>query len=207
MGRVSRIGLSGLVQHYKLDTFVEAGTGWGESVTDALAIPALQTIHSIEIDEETYLRNMAKFGLHRYEGRVYLYHGDSREVLGTIARVLPKRARVCWFMDAHFPGSGRNNPVAMLPLTIAKEDAVPLEGEVKALIASRRDFKHDVIVVDDRCLWEADNYMGGDDPSFRVAAEWGGLEALPVAFISTHQIIRNTIDNGYVICTPREEFK
>jgi hypothetical protein len=201
MGRVGSIGLADLVRTYDLNTFVETGTGWGQSISDALLMTPLTDIRSIEIDEETYLRNNARFNLHK--PRLRLYHGDSRNVLPEIITGLSETARVLWYLDAHFPGTGRENPPKMLPLTIPAEEAVPLDGEVERLLLWR-PLSRDVIVVDDRCLFEAGGYTAGDDPRFRVN-KFTGLERLESALRFTHDILRNTIDTGYVICTPRKE--
>lgn len=138
MGQVANAGLVELVAAHNLSAFVETGTGWGVSVRDALAIPALERIHSIEIDQETYERNKSLFAS---EPRVQLWHGDSRELLPEIGRLL-WRHRVCWYLDAHFPGSARQDPVPMLPLALPPAEAVPVVKEVQR-IAALRSLKHD----------------------------------------------------------------
>jgi hypothetical protein len=89
----------------------------------------------------------------------------------------------------------------MLPVTGDAQDAVPLEGEVREILLWRATSR-DVIVVDDRCLFEPGAYEAGDDPRFRVN-QFRGLGLLESSLRYTHEITRNTIDTGYVICTPR----
>lgn len=214
MGRVGSIGLASLVESYGLNTFVEAGTGWGMSVEDALTVPQLTDIRSIEIDNEPYWRNKFRFEgeanafliLAHSKDRVHLYLGDSRKMLGPIAGELASTARVLWYLDAHFSGSGREVPVAMLPLSVPPTDAVPIEAELEALLNSGRDLSHDVIVIDDRCLFEADTYEAGDDPAFREALHSDVVVALEKSFTPTHVIRRSRKDTGYLIVTPNDHY-
>lgn len=203
MGRVGSIGLGALVETYALSVFVEAGTGWGLSVEDALTVRALTDIRSIEIDYEPFLRNEERFEIHDH---VQLYLGDSRKLLGPIAKEIPQGSRVLWYLDAHFPGSGRQKPEAMLPLTYPPKDAVPLEAELEALVESGRDLSHDVIVIDDRCLFEQDDYEAGDDPAFREALHSNAVAALVLSFTPTHKIHRSRKDTGYLIVTPNDHY-
>lgn len=198
MGRVGSIGLTRLVQEFTLDTFVETGTGWGLSVEDALMIPALTDVRSIEIDRETYLRNAEKF---LDWARVRLYRGDSRIELWFIIDALKASARVLWYLDAHFPGSGRAVPTQMLPLTTSAEDAVPLAGEVIQLLG--RNLQNDVIVIDDLCMFEPGLFEAGNDSSYREVLQSKAITTLEKALADSHNFTRVTKDNGYLICTPR----
>lgn len=60
----------------------------------------------------------------------------------------------------------------------------------------------DVFIIDDRALWEADNYEAGDIDSFRTQLQsnydLGTLEQL----LSTHKVKRTTADLGYIIFHP-----
>lgn len=198
MGQAANAGLAELVRQYNLNAFVETGTGWGLSIRDALAIPQIVVIHSIEIDRGTYDRNVAQFAA---ETRVNLWHGDSRDTILAVVQTLEREARVCWYLDAHFPGSA--NGVQMLPLRLDALDAVPIRAEVKAIQAARGTaFQNDVVIIDDRCLWEADNYSAGDIADFREQLRSDDLGALEGVLSETHRLERTTVDMGYAIFHP-----
>jgi hypothetical protein len=196
MGTLSRIGLAELVQAHGLDTLVEAGTGHGHSLLAALQVPALTDIRSIEIDYETWHRARVVFST---EPRVRLYCGDSSAVLRSLVAELGGR-KVLWFLDAHFPGSGRLEPVSML----VKGDpaaAVPIAAELTALL-THRDLSRDVVVVDDLCLFEAGSYES-DAPDLRASLGLRSLRWLDGALGRTHELTRLTLDGGYLIARPR----
>lgn len=199
MGTLSRLGLPGLVRAHGLNTLVETGTGHGHSLLAALQVPELVDIRSIEIDHETYHRNRVVFAT---EPRVRLYWGDSTDLLEEIAVELDALdRRVLWFLDAHFPGSGRLDP---LPMTVAEQSPamlVPIAGEV-SVIREHRDLSGDVIVVDDLCLFEPGNYET-DAAELRAALAFqGGLAWLDDLLKETHRCERILRDGGYLVALP-----
>lgn len=198
MGTLSRIGLAELVRAHRLDTLVETGTGHGHSLLAALQVPALVDLRSIEVDFETWHRHRVGFAT---EPRVRLYHGDSVTVLPAIvAELAHLDRRVLWFLDAHFPGSGRLDPLPMAVL--AGEDPVPIMREFSAL-TDRRDLSRDVVVVDDLCLFEPGDYEA-DAPDLRAALGVRRLDWIDEALADTHEITRSTRDGGYLIARPRQ---
>lgn len=202
MGQVAHAGLAELVARFHLDTFVETGTGWGQSVRDALEVPALSMIYTIEIDHETWERN---YHLFRLEPRVRCIHGESTHIVSYLAhRVLKPEQRVCWYLDAHFPGTGRKFPTHMLPLQGDAAAVVPVVGEVLEMLVYR-EIAHDVIILDDRCLWEADAYEGGPNigMELRTALHRNDVVAIEGILLRTHECERTTRDAGYAIFTPR----
>ena len=200
MGQPAHAALAELVREFSLNTFVETGTGWGQGVRDALEVPTLRHVHSIEVDEETYLRNVQEFKREIRRGRVTLWLGDSRKVLSTVAHSINPMAGVVWYLDAHFAGSGRAVPVPMLPLAVPATDAVPLVDEVKA-IWSVRDMARDVVIIDDRVLWEADDYEAGDDPSFRAQLQRNDV-LMVEQLLPHHHVARLKADMGYAVFHP-----
>jgi hypothetical protein len=198
MGHVANAGLADLVTRYDLTIFVETGTGRGDSIRDALAIPAIREIRSIEIDPETYNCNVTEFNA---QPRVILYHDDSRTVLPTIAESLPTDANVLWYLDAHFPGSFRIVPTPMLPLAMPASEAVPLVAEIEGLL-SARSLANDVVVVDDLLLWEAGPYTAGDTPGFREQLKTNDLAVVETLLEPTHQMQRLHTDQGYAVFHP-----
>lgn len=199
MGALSRIGLDFLVQAHALDAFVETGTGHGHNLITALQWPELKDLRSIEIDEQTWHRNVVTFS---NEPRVRLYHGDSPNVLPGIAvEMNALDRRVLWFLDAHYPGSGRLVPLPMVP-TPSPLAAVPLSREFAALVA-HRDLRRDVLVIDDLCLFEAGEYES-DAPQLRANLGLGSLWWVESQLCGTHEITRVMRDGGYMIAKPKE---
>lgn len=198
MGVLSRIGLAEIVREHRLDTLVETGTGHGHSLLAALQVPELVDLRSIEIDFETWHRHRVGFAA---EPRVTLYHGDSVEVLPRIAAELATlNRRVLWFLDAHFAGSGRLDPVPMI--VDEGEEQVPLVREFEALRAWR-DLWRDVLIVDDLCLFEPGNYEA-DAPDLRAALGGHALDWIDAALCESHEVTRSTRDGGYLIARPRQ---
>lgn len=198
MGTLSRIALAELVRAHGLDTLVETGTGHGHSLLAALQVPELVDIRTIEIDPATWHRARVGFAT---EHRVRCYLGDSPEVLRTIAAdVTALERRVLWFLDAHFPGSGRLDPVPMTA-TEGAAAAVPILAEATVLLTNR-DLTSDVVVVDDLCLFEPGTYER-DAPDLRAALGLPPLAWLDEALARTHDVARITRDGGYLIAQPR----
>jgi hypothetical protein len=197
MGTVASIGLDWLVQSHRLDTFVESGTGHGHNLIRALQWPQLTALHSIEIDYPTHHRAAVTFS---NEPRVKLYHGDSSQILGAIASELSPQRRVLWYLDAHFAGSGRIEPLAMVVDRDPRE-LVPLQREVVGL-RGRRDLAGDVVIVDDLCLFEVGPYET-DAPQLREQLGLQSLGWLDHLFSRTHEISRLTRDGGYWVARPR----
>jgi hypothetical protein len=199
MGSAANGGLAQLVATHGITCFVEGGTGWGQGVRDALAIPALAQIHSVEIDLQTFQRNQRWF---KHEPRVTLYHGDTRDVFPMLSSRTFRREAVVWFLDAHFPGSGKAVPEPMLPLpAVPPRDIIPLVDEVIA-ITEGRDVSRDVFIIDDRCLWEAGDYEGGDEVLLRDALHSDDLVTVE-RMLHAHLATRYWNDKGYLILTPR----
>ncbi len=200
MGDLSRISLAELVHAHGIDTIVETGTGHGYSIAAALRIPAIKFIVSIEIDPETFVRERQHFSEHE---RVRIVNGDSVEAIPRICKILGvTERRVLWFLDAHFPGSGRHRPV---PMIVAGDRTVPIAKEIDALL-EHRNLEHDVIVVDDLCMFEIGSYEF-DAPEFRKALRPGLLKRLDTALRETHDITRLMRDGGYLIARPKPAYR
>ena len=200
MGNLYGVEFGDLVQKYALDSMVETGTGHGHNLIAALQRPELVDLRSIEIDEETHRRARVTFAQER---RVGLYLGDSPAVLPTIARSVTQLGRrVLWFLDAHFPGSGRITP---LPMTVAGPDdgakKVPIVAELQALRA-HRDLARDVIIIDDLGLFEAGPFEH-DPHQLRAALGFQSIDWLSGLLEPTHEVRRSYRDGGYLIALPK----
>lgn len=203
MGRPRHAGLAELRRVHRCSVFVETGTGWGLGVEDALSTPGFAAMHSIEIDRLVHARNVTRFQRHIDTRWLTLWLGDSVAVLAQLAPTIPAHARVVWYLDAHFPGSAREEPMDMLPLREAPEDAVPLLREVES-ITQGRDTRWDVFIVDDRVMFESDAYEAGDTPAFRSALQQDTVLVQISQRLPHHVLTRLTADMGYAIYTPRE---
>ncbi len=199
MGTLSRIGLRDLVHAHDLNTLVETGTGHGHSVISALQVPELRVIHSIEVDHETWHRNTVVFS---NEPRVSIHRGESAALLPKIIEGLAPASRVLWFLDAHFPGSGRLEPLPM-KLKGSAQQTAPVEPEVAMILGHRKaSTAWDVFVVDDLCLFEPGEFEH-DAHDLRLMLDLGGLGWLEEVIGDTHTFTRVMRDGGYLIARPK----
>jgi hypothetical protein len=123
--------LRNLAKRNRLQVFVETGTLHGDTV-DALKGDFLE-LHSIELDNELFLKAQARF---RDSPNVYLHKGNSGEELPKILAQLRQPALV--WLDAHYSGPGT---------ALGTEDT-PVLKELAAVSAHPFKHKH-VIVIDD----------------------------------------------------------
>ena len=143
------------------DTFIETGTYTGSGIRRALE-HNFGVIHSIELNEELYLKALDNF---KNEPRVQLWLGDSVDVIPEIVRSLTGPAT--FWLDAHASGPLPGGKYAPCPLllelkSIAGEETITFEnGEMKNAFVKSTNVGH-TIFVDDRRLFGS--------------AEWGFVQ-------------------------------
>jgi hypothetical protein len=130
--------------------FVETGTFRGDMV-EAVR-PYFSQVYSIELSTELHERNIERFKNRR---NVYLYKGDSGEVLPRLLKRIPNIPTVFW-LDAHPSGGDTANV------------GCPLERELTAILESRDE---GVILIDD-----LQPFWGNDSPEVaeRTIAKYPG---------------------------------
>ena len=148
--------------------FVESGTFHGK--TTRWAIPRFPIVHTIELSRTLYadaVSELAPLG-------VTCHHGDSRQVIPTLAESVTERA--VWFLDAHW----LNNAEAA-----GNGTHLPLSEELTALAA--RPYL-DTIIVDDVASFGHEEYQAG----------WGQVS---LAWIARHfpgAVTRQVVDSVVV---------
>ena len=121
--------------------FVESGTFHGK--TTRWAWDRFAVVHTIELSPSLYraaVEHLAPMG-------ILCHHGDSRDVVPTLASEITERA--VWFLDAHW----LNNPEAA-----GNGTPLPLQDELAALAA--RPYA-DTILVDDVASFGHEEYQAG----------------------------------------------
>lgn len=201
MGSLQHFNLAGLAQLHGLEHFVETGTAQGDGLAQAQQVKAFKTLHSIEIVPELVVAAEARF---RGDDRITLWRGDSREMLARILDVLPQEPCLFW-LDAHFPGAHTGADYA------AEADVrkrLPLEDEVNLIRAMRRNVR-DVLLLDDARIYQGGPYGGGELPD-----DWPPLKGVKRsldfvrdAYGSTHGVVVDYADQGYVMVVPRAQLR
>ena len=97
--RNSHLNLDYLQKYGNGDTFVETGTYMGETVFLAMQA-GFQFIHSIELNEDLYLKATAKFINHR---GIKIWQGDSALCLPSVIKEL--KGPATFWLDAHASGN------------------------------------------------------------------------------------------------------
>lgn len=185
MGTIADFELPDMIQRYSLRTFVETGTGLGESLLHVVQ-NGFESILSCEIDKKTFDRLPAFLFADR---RVAIQNERSTTfLLGALKDPRP----ACIFLDAHFTGSYVGVP-------IDPSERTPLREEL-AIIAELRSEGLDVIIIDDLRVYEPGPFANGDYPHKQP-----GLSHWLEAFHSTHDIRRDYRKEGYVILTPMKK--
>lgn len=114
------------------DTFIETGTYYGETVDMVLESGLFKLIHTIELNDSLFEENKKKYSANN---NVWLWHGDSVEMLGPIVKALEGPAT--FWLDAHASG----------PLGGGKSGGSPLLDELDIIASS--PFKNHTIIIDD----------------------------------------------------------
>ena len=131
--------LLGYIKKYKLKTFMETGTCYGDMLA-GLKNYVEQAI-SIEIDETLYQNAQNRF--HNCDN-VKIIFGDSAKILPSLLDNLD--APTLFYLDAHYSGPG----------TGMGDVEAPLLNELKTLLNT--DIKNHIILIDDARHLGSNNY-------------------------------------------------
>jgi hypothetical protein len=197
MGTLAHFDMAGLAQRHGLKHFVETGTAQGDGLALAAQVRAFQTLHSIEIVPALVAAAKARFAS---DARVTVWEGDSGAVIPMLLRDLPPEPCL-WWLDAHFPGAHSGADYA------AEADVhrrLPLAGEIAAIRAARAGVR-DVLLLDDARIYQPGPYGAGDLPPDwpPLAGVERSLDFVREAFGSTHGVVVDYSDQGYVMVVPR----
>lgn len=202
MGALYRFSSLGqLVKSLDLTTFIETGTGLGDSLKFALQHD-FKHLYSIEIDKELLDRLQIK------DPRLNLINADSFTGLQEVLKFC--KGNCFFFLDAHFPGADFGKMSYPDSIRQYKERAFPLIKELE-IITSNRDISKDVILIDDFILYD----ITGDYETNHQGVTWNyedvrkeqnlcNSESDVVKFFNnTHSLYKIMKDQGYLLALPK----
>lgn len=194
MGTIGDFDLRTLHSKYRLDTFIETGTGAGDSL-DIARRHCFTRLFSIEIIHALYEQARARFS---QSPECVLIHAASESGLRTVLSTLERSSRVLFWLDAHFPGADYG--LAGYGDVSEKALRIPLEREL-TVIQKLRPHSRDVIIIDDLRIYEDGPYTNGNWP---YRPQWGddGIAFVENLFGFTHTLVRDYRAEGYLVLEP-----
>ncbi len=200
MGQVNQaIKVDKVIKNFNIKNFIETGTGLGESLGNVLELDEGKSlnIYSIELMDQLYNIVKEKF---KFVKNLNLIKGYSHEEIGKLMEVVSDEPTIFWH-DAHFPGA--DFKIDGATYTSEKDDTkrIPLESELRNVIASGRDVSKDVFVLDDLWVYKEGPYQAGNW-EFRSQAGADNIDFVYELFDETHIIIESYIAQGFLILFP-----
>ena len=144
MGHISSIDIGGLQKRFKLKTYVELGLGVADCLQWALQFP-FEGFYSVDLDHE--LVDRAEF----LKNRATIVCDYSTNFLKEFLPKLDKDNPICLFYDSHFPFSDIKNLPYSESIEKYRNQALPLEEEVK-ITAELHNNPGNVYIIDDAHL-------------------------------------------------------
>lgn len=193
MGSLRRFKVEELTERHGLSTFVETGTGRGDSLIWAAQWPGFQHLLSCEIEP---LLAVGAIALLNEDRRVSIARMESGLFIRLFAASQLPPALV--WLDAHYPGAG----FGLGDYNDARpdEERLPLERELLAL--AERPAK-DLIIIDDLRIYETGDYEDGPLPAdVEGSPTKNGANWIRDMF-PEHQSAVVTRDQGYLLLFPR----
>lgn len=201
MGQITAFNIPLILEKFNCKTYVETGTGIGDSLRFVLNFP-FEKIYTIDIDEE--LINSAKNNFK--DERVTFVNSLSTKALEQLLPELDSVDSVLFFLDAHLPGADFHKITYTESMEIYKQDSFPLEEELRMIKAARKD-KKDVIVIDDLQLYEPDQCQH-KTWFYETVQEQLGLKKnskfVYDLYEDTHEIQVVTTHQGYLLIIPKQ---
>jgi len=199
MGNIARFDVVGIAHEYDIHTFVETGTGKGESLSFALG--CFDDLLSCEVHIVLATRAMTRFD---DEAKIRVFKQDSLSFLTDVCRILPRRQPVMFWLDAHFPGADYG-----LARFDAEPDAylrLPLQYELDVI--RRKRGNRDVILIDDARIWLDGPFQHGNLPTELrpLCPKERNIDFIHELFSGTHTIDVLYDHEGYIQVMPREVF-
>jgi hypothetical protein len=202
MGQITAFNIQAILEKYECSTYVETGTGIGDSLRFILNFP-FKKIYTIDIDEDLINSAKEKFK----DQRIVFKNNLSTKALVEILPELESTDSVLFFLDAHLPGADFHKITYTESMEKYKQDSFPLEEELKLIRESRKN-KNDVIVIDDLQLYEPDKCQH-KTWFYESAQEKLGLKKnsqfVYDTYGNTHDIITVTTHQGYLLLIPKQE--
>jgi hypothetical protein len=194
MGHLGAFDVGVLMSKYKLDTFVETGTGAGNSMEHA-RLHGFRTLYSIEIMEPIFANASRRFA--QFPNCI-LINATSEEGLRTALKAAEQTSGILFWLDAHFPGADYG--LAGYGDVADKRIRIPLEQEL-LIIREMRSHSRDVILIDDLRIYEDGPFQNGNW-SERCLLGDHGIGFIERLYSPSHQIRRDYREEGYLILEP-----
>ena len=183
MGSLNNFNL----KKYRIKTYVETGTGACHTLAKAAGV--FKRCYSVDLDPIMVQEARIKFP------KAIIEEGLSTEVLEKwLKKDLVNFTSICFFLDAHFPGSDFHGA----PYSVTAPNAVPLEEELN-LIKKYRPNSPDIIICDDARIYTTGPFANGNTPWLQVP---GGYDFIKVLF-PTADISITYEEEGHIIIDRR----
>jgi len=198
MGQINQaIKVKDVFKTFGVKSFVETGTGMGESLNHILSITNDIDIHTIELMDVLYENLVSNYGNVEC---VNLIKGYSHE---EIVKLIPnlKEGPALFWHDAHFPGADFRIDGATYTSEKDPIKRIPLESELRAVVSSGRDISKDIFVIDDLRVYKDGPYQEGNWEHRKVAGA-DNCDFVYELFDKTHYIIESYIAQGFLILFP-----
>ena len=208
MGALYRFDLNPFISKYGLTQYIETGTGEANGLLHAFSYPFID-YYSVDIDEELIVDAWKKVHERTDIAPIKVHLAASRSIDALREWIPNLDSSPClFFLDAHFPGADFHKISYEESIREYKQDAFPL-GEELRIIVDTRDTSKDVFIIDDLMLYEDGAYDGGVEWKFQWLQKELDLETdssfLYDILRDTHDLVKDTRDQGYLVATPKEK--
>jgi len=195
MGSLMRFKLDEFVERFKLQAFVETGTGRGDSLAYAATRTEFAAILSCEIEPLLAAGAVIRFS---EDPRISVMRSESGSFMRLVAASDLPPAFI--FLDAHYPGAGFGLRDYDHPLP--ESERLPLARELEHLATLRPG--RDVILIDDLRIYETGNWEDGPLPEGTPGTPTpGGADWIRELFAATHDAKTIERDQGYLLLLPK----
>ena len=187
------VKLGKLVDKFKLQNFVESGTGTGDSMRVVVDSNLFENYNAIEL-ENFFIQNLKK----TFANRVRFYEGYSKNEMHNVLNDLDQSPTLFW-LDAHFPGSDYQH----LPYDSIKDETIriPLKTELQ-IITENRDVSSDIFIIDDLRVYKDADYECGGAWIHRKTAGADNCDFIEKLIGETHILVEHLRDQGYIVAYP-----
>ena len=205
MGQITTFDLNEFINNFNIKNYFETGTGMSVSLDYAKNFN-FNKLYTVDIDGE--LIDLAK-SKYSNDERITFINDYSKNALKNFLPIMDNNPTL-FFLDAHFPGADFYKISYEESIRKYREDAFPLEQELK-IMKEYRNLKNDVIVIDDFILYEKDDNYGTIKEGNVWKYEWLQEELnlktessfIYELFKDTHDFKKDIRHQGYLIITPK----
>jgi len=197
MGSLNTFDLNDIIKKYGLKTFIETGTGMGQSLFYAAQHDFLK-FYSIELNQIIYKKVSRIFNA----DYINIIHGESAKELPKILKLINNDPAL-FFLDAHFP-SGADFELGNYS-DYSKDDFwIPIINDLK-IIKEYRPLNKDIIIIDDLRLFDKNVQLNPLPDEIEIKE--GVMTLCEELFKSTHQFLKISQDEGYLVLLPKQIYQ